>query len=52
LLSVKKLGDAKERMIKKASKMRIRIPSEKPVRKNFATLETGESRNSGDSRPC
>src|SRR5271165_1160973 len=39
LLSVRKLGDVKERMTKKASRMRIRIPSAKPVRKNFTTLE-------------
>src|SRR5580704_382422 len=43
LLSVRKLGDVKERMTKKAIRMRMRIPSVKPVRKNFTTLENRET---------
>ena len=51
LLSVRKLGDVKERMTKKASRMRMRIPSAKPVRKNFTTLESRRAEEFDRSEP-
>jgi hypothetical protein len=43
LLNVRKFGEVKERMTKKASRIRMRIPSAKPVRKNFTTLRNKRS---------
>src|ERR1700677_1812967 len=51
LLRVRKLGEVKERMTKKASRMRMRIPSAKPVRKNFTILDNRETERFGSLGP-
>src|ERR1700736_5102461 len=51
LLNVRKFGEVKERMTKKASRMRMRIPSAKPVRKNFTTLDNRKTERFGAPEP-